>query len=418
MKRGVFILLLIALCIFILGAQAAQASYNNLISQVSLSPKDSLGEQRVGVFLIDYVNDGNEQTREQVEEAIFHSPWSINNFVRDSSYNKTWLTGDVFGWVHLAEEERYCWPDDGTLLDHFLDQGINFRQYGRFVFLIRGTKVGCSWGSSSFGKIPLQTPDGLVNASVSRIRTPTFYFPSDVSRTTNTVLAHELIHSFGITGHANAYECGKVTLTANRSSCTQLSENDPFDIMGRRYWSAQPNACYKEELGWLNATEIKTIRKSGKFLLYPFEDSSSKTKALKIPLRNPIPIATVSGSELFMTAYYLEYRIGQGVDERLLGLAQGLFMAPAPISTQGIMIRGALFTNGQCTTTYLLDMHPESYPNNSSPAANDWIDSFLYVGEKFVDTANGITIIPKRLSADGAMTVSVQFPTTTLLRVG
>src|SRR3989344_2052563 len=254
MKRGVFILLLIALCIFILGAQAAQASYNLLLSPSPIIRTDVISEQRVGVFLIDYVNDGNEQTREQVEEAIFHSPWSINNFVRDSSYNKTWLTGDVFGWVHLAEEERYCWPDDGTLLDHFLDQGINFRQYGRFVFLIRGTKVGCSWGSSSFGKIPLQTPDGLVNASVSRIRTPTLYFPSDVSRTTNTVLAHELIHS--------------------------------FDIMGRRYWSAQPNACYKEELGWLNATEIKTIRKSGKFLLYPFEDSSSKTKALKIPLRN------------------------------------------------------------------------------------------------------------------------------------
>ncbi|MDP3640801.1 MAG: hypothetical protein Q8R53_06425 [Nanoarchaeota archaeon] len=409
MKKRGFISLLAVLSFLLSCTSAGEASHNNILLYPSpLIRTNVLSEQRVGVFLIDYVNDGNEQTREQVQEAIFHSAWSINNFVRDSSYNKTWLTGDIFGWMHLTEEERYCWPDDGTLLIHFQDQEIDFQQYEQFVFLIRGKKTGCPWGSSSFGKAPLRTPDGMVNASVSRVRTPTFYFPSDISRTTNQVLAHELIHAFGVSGHANAYECGAVTLTANRSSCLQLPERDSFDIMGGRYWSSQPNACYKEELGWLNATEIKTVRKSGKYVLYPFESDSSKIKALKIPLRNPLPIATLSGSELFMTAYYLEYRIGQGVDERLLGLANGLYLAPTPISTQGVMVRGALFIDGKCTTTYLLDMHPESYPNNSSPAANDWIDSFLYVGEKFVDTANGITITPTKISGDGIMTLSVK----------
>src|SRR3989344_1451369 len=160
MKRGVFILLLIALCIFILGAQAAQASYNNLISQVSLSPKDSLGEQRVGVFLIDYVNDGNEQTREQIVEAIFRSPWSINNFVQDSSYNKTWLTGDVFGWVHLTEEERYCWPDEGTLLIHFQDQEIDFQQYERFFFSSEGKKRVAPGGLQVLEKFRCRHPMG------------------------------------------------------------------------------------------------------------------------------------------------------------------------------------------------------------------------------------------------------------------
>lgn len=393
------------------GAAAEIASVSSVpVNDATTFSRDTIGEQRVGVFLIDYINDGQEQTTEQIADAIFRSTWSINNFVKESSYNKTWLTGDVFGWVHLPEEERYCWPDDGTLLEHFRNAGVNFSRYSRYVLLIRGKKTGCSFGVSSFGKIPLQTPDGLVNASISRIRSVTFYSPSDISRTTNAVLAHELLHALGIPSHANAYDCGNRTLTANASTCVQVPESDPFDIMGRRYWSSQPNACFKEELGWIAPEEIKTVQKSGTYSLSPLESSSSKIKALKIPLKNPIPLATATGRAINMTAYYVEYRVGQGVDNRLLGLSQGLFLAPQPINTTGVLVRGAFFNEGKCTTTFLLDMHQESFPDENGAASNDWIDSFLYVGEAFRDPHNKITITPIDISPAGEVKLKVKFP--------
>lgn len=412
-KKGYAIILFLVILAAMLayGAVVEIASVSSVpVNDTTTFSRYTIGEQRVGVFLIDYINDGQEQAKEQIADAIFRSTWSINNFVKESSYNKAWLTGDVFGWVHLAEEERYCWPDDGTLLENFQNAGVNFSKYSRYVLLIRGKKTGCAFGVSSFGKIALRTPDGLVNASLSRIRAVTFHSPSDVSRTTNAVLAHELLHAFGIPGHANAYDCGNRTLTANASACVQVPEGDPFDIMGRRYWSSQPNACFKEELGWIAPEEIKTIQKSGTYTLFPLESSSSKTKALKIRLKNPIPLATATGNAINMTAYYVEYRVGQGVDNRLLGLAQGRFLAPQPINTTGVLIRGAFFNERKCTTTYLLDMHPESFPDENGAASNDGIDSFLYVGESFRDPHNKITITPIDISPEGEVKLKIKFP--------
>ena len=111
---------------------------------------------------------------------------------------------------------------------------------------------------------------------------------------------------------------------------------------------------------------------------------------------------------MYMTYYYLEYRIPQGVDNRLTNLDA----YPTINIIQSIMVRGAFIVDNKCGTTYLLDMHPNSIPMIFSdptdvPPLYDFFDSFLNLGESFSDPSNGITITPLEILPDGAMLINI-----------
>lgn len=377
-----------------------------------VAQSEALGEQRTAVILIDYQNDGEEQPPEWYRDALFEGEHSINNFVRECSYGQTWLTGDVFGWYHVTAAPEWLrtppyYPNREEVLA-IADQDVDYADYDRLVFVYRChlDEVGGGWGRSSFGKTDINTPDGTVRASFSEIRAATLIYPgTDVSRTHSMVIAHELMHAFGVPGHANAYLCEGTSIAGDTAKCNQLARGDAFDIMGGRYWASHPNAAHKETLGWLHGEQITTVEESGTYDLHPLEQSTARV--LRIPLRNPVRVSTVNNQEVSISAYYLEYRVASGFDERLTGLANGAYLAPAPVDIEGVMIRGAFFHEGQCTTTYLLDATPGSF-DGAGNAANDFIDCFLKPGMVFYDRVNGLTVEASRVLLDGGFEVRVE----------
>ncbi len=184
-------------------------------------------------------------------------------------------------------------------------------------------------------------------------------------------------------------------MSTDQSLCRQWAQQDLYDIMGFRTYASHHNACYKERLSWFDPSNIRTVSGDGTFILYPYEEVSSRLKAIKIPLQ------TVN-----ISAYYLEYRTGTGFDQGISNLEEGLGAFTDPTNVDGIIIHGGFFgDNGNCSTTYLLDVTPESRPDWPSEVESvglgDTSDSFLLPGMTFVDPNNGLSIHTNRIVGDG-----------------
>ncbi|WP_446637169.1 NEW3 domain-containing protein [Vibrio rotiferianus] len=305
----------------------------------------SFGEQRTLVMLLNFQD--NIQTpwsAEQARELVFGQ---VNDFYKENSDDQVWLTGDVVGYYTLPMNATCdTWTIHTTAEDVALDNGINFDNYARIVYVFPENS-SCGWtGKGTVGGNPSKA---YVNGSLT-LRT----------------VGHELGHNFGL-HHAKDFDCGS-DIIGDR--CASAEYGDALDIMGMSGITGHFNAFSKEFLGWISTDSgnVVSVEADGSYLLAPVETPrSGSAKGLKIRRGTD----EVTGKPLW---YYLEYRQAIGFDSFVEGKS-GI--------TDGVIFH--LATEDDPQSNLMLDMIPNS-------GLRDLDESALLVGQTYTDVQAGITI--------------------------
>jgi len=331
-------------------------------------PPNTFGEQKVLVLLVNFQDLQTQPfSVSQVQSTVFGT---VNNFFKESSYQQTWLNGNVYGWYTLPISSSTC---DTSAIATYAKQaataaGVNLSAYNRHVFAFPSLSTCGFSGASTVGGSPSQS---WINGSMT-LRT----------------VGHELEHGIGLY-HARALECGSEVVGSN---CTVVEYGDIIEILGQSGKTGHSHAHQKERLGWLgygSSPGLTTVQSSGTYWLDPYETLGTNPKALKV-------LKSVNSTTGVSTFYYVEFRRPIGFDS---------FISSNNNLMNGVMVHTGVEPYGR--DNYLLDMTPES---------SSWTDSALVVGRSYNDPNSGVTITPLSVDNSGAA-VNVSFGTQQCVRV-
>ena len=338
----------------------------------------TMGEQKTVVILVNFTdNTAQPKTAAELNNLVFGQ---VSDFFWENSYQKTFVSGDTFGWFTIPASTVQCnWDlvvQEGNRAA--VAAGANLSAYTQFVYLYPNASGCVGGGGGTIG------PNGEKRV-----------FVNGESGFNVWMIAHEMGHGFGL-GHSDALDCDVSPLGNN---CVTFGYGDVADTMAG---AGHFNAFQKERLGWLNATgapPITTVTSSGRYLIDRYETTGTTPKALKI-------LKSTDAATGQKTWYYVEYRQPIGFDSVLAGRGN---------LTSGILVRTGTL-GSYSTVSLLLDMTP----NSASLAGLDFEDGALAIGRSFVDAVSGVTITLAGADANGAtidVSVGGATPTPTCTRV-
>ncbi|MEK7113759.1 MAG: His/Gly/Thr/Pro-type tRNA ligase C-terminal domain-containing protein, partial [Patescibacteria group bacterium] len=211
---------------------------------------DALGEQKILVFLVDFLNSTNPKpfVKREVESMLFKG--KQQDFFKEQSYSRMLLSGTVTPWITLNRnfnDNNWVSLEDKKIRNYIVKNNINLADYERILFIV--DHPSATGGNSYVGKgdvyfegktyILSQSWAGS-SASGRSIQiqetVPFSYFDYTIS--------HELGHAFGVM-HANGYDCG---MSSIEGVCEHLEYENYYDTMGYPEFSLHFNAFYKELL--------------------------------------------------------------------------------------------------------------------------------------------------------------------------
>ncbi len=327
---------------------------------------NTTGEQKTAVILVNFSDVATEpKTKTELHNMVFGQ---VSDFFWENSYQKTFLSGDTFGWFTIPATAAQCNKDlvaeEGNRAA--IAAGADLSAYKHFVYLYPKA-TGCPLAAST-----TVGPNGEKRVFINGVAGFVF-----------GIVAHEMGHGFGLQ-HSDALDCD---LTPLGNTCTTVGYGDAADTMGG---DGHFNAFQKERLGWLGATgmpPITTVSSNGRYAIDRYETTGSAPKALKI-LKSTNPVTGVK------TWYYIEYRQPIGFDALLAGRGN---------LTTGVLVRTATLTGG-LGISQSLDMTP----NSDASLMYELQDAALEVGRSFTDPVSGVTISLAAADANGA-TIDVSF---------
>lgn len=334
----------------------------------ALAATTTSGEQKTAVILVNFQDrQAQPLTRAAAGELVFGQ---VSDFYWEASYQRTFFSGEVFGWFTLPVSSTVC---DVHLIAREADKaataaGADLAAYDRLVYLAPQNSCAATGYNNGSGVTPSRT--WLITDSINM-----------------QVVAHELGHNFGLS-HSQALDCGASVLGG---SCMQYSYGDAADTMGSGV-APHFNAFQKEKLGWLGASgqpSILAVAASGTYQIAPLETAGTAPKALKIP-RGTDPL---TGQ---VNYYYVEYRQPIGFDAVLASVGN---------LAQGVLVHtgGPSRADGLEQQSMLLDMTPDS---DAASVFRDIRDGALVPGSSYVDSVAGVGIKLVSIDAGGA-TVAV-----------
>jgi hypothetical protein len=330
-------------------AASSSTSYG---SQPGVQP-NTIGEQRTLVMMVNFQDaPNNKPWTSSAMQALFTD--QINPFYQEVSYNQTSFKATVFGWQTLATSSSSC---DRTAITNLADQaataaGHNLANYERLVYAFPATS-SCGWGG--LGTVGGKPSRAWLNGSFNK-----------------SAYSHELGHNLGLF-HSHDLDCGSSTLS---SSCTVREYGDLADSMGAG--KGHFNAYQKDRLGWFG-NSILTVSSSGSYRLAPQEFVGTQPLALKA-------LKSTDPSTGAKTWYYLEYRQAIGQDSGL-----SFYDGSGGNLSKGVSIHSAIDLNGNAS--YMLDM---------TPGTTAWYDAALVSGQRFNDSAAGISVTTLSASSSEA----------------
>lgn len=200
-----------------------------------------LGEQRVLVVLVTW---GPEPyVPETVRGVVFDE---TSAFMREASYGKAWLAGDVTPWLHALSVKPECNLRQISRAgrEAAAAAGYTITSYTRFVFVF--PRIDCPFSGLGSGE------EAFLNGALWRM-----------------LVAHELGHTYGLP-HANTWEC-------SAGACSPREYGNPYSVMGNG--DGHYSSFEKSFLGWLpNAARAAT----GTIELFRLESPAAGSQALRL----------------------------------------------------------------------------------------------------------------------------------------
>lgn len=338
------------------GGGGGDGSVDTGFSVWKYNNSNPIGNQKILVIMFNFTNDASEPvSRNQLKSIFFDAPDSIDKYIRETSSDKAAVSVDYAGYYQVPFDNYDCnnydqWSSAAEAIA--FSKGIDINAYPRHIYVF--PNKGNCWASAwaSVGGVPSRS--WMTNIDVAGI------------------YEHEFGHNLGL-GHANSLDCGSSTILYDengiQSACNHHEYGDPTDVMGYGAWdnSFQFNGPHKEDLNWLDPSQIITVKDSGSFSLSSLESNTQTPKLLKIS----IPTSN--------EYYYVSLRSPVGMDANIgSGITKGLSIHMGHRTA-------ALYDFGE--SVKILDNTPESTDNN-----NDMTNSSLSDGQTFSDTYNGISI--------------------------
>lgn len=243
------------------------------------------GAQNILVLLVNLPNGSlpSGVTQSTMQDVFFatNTPGiSLDGFLREASYGKTWATGDVVGPLNLTGTYSSCSDVSGAILTDAIAAaqaaGFNANNYSRVV-LIFPDIFNCGWqGFASVGC-------GYTAGGVSYNWSPSFISAAyAIPRSSGVELAaHEMGHNLGLLHSGTLVPAIASDIIGPLSS--PGTENDLGDYwstmsLSLGLYSAPQNA---ETLGWVSSN-VQTVSTSGTYTVQPLEIGTSGVQALKI----------------------------------------------------------------------------------------------------------------------------------------
>jgi len=265
-----------------------------------------------------YIDDQPVKSSADLSDFLFESPRSLNAYIREASYGKMWLSGEVFGPFEIPvespseENTRACRVFDEVVAA--ADGSIDFSLFDIILIVYPRVKNEngqfvnfCEFQGLSGSRSNYTYDDGVLSHAVMWIN----------GFVNLHILAHELGHLMGL-GHANAWKpdpSKKWPYTyGSRVEC-----GDPYSVMG--YDKApgytgpgQFSASEKDTIGWFEDNNVMSITKAGSYRvrLAPLEQVTDALITVKVKLNK-------------WQCYFLEYRRATGFDAHLENI-DGLFI--------------------------------------------------------------------------------------------
>jgi len=323
--------------------------------------------KRIAVLMFNPRNYGTQWVTESaVRTAVWTGNQSANKYYQEESFGK-WnlqgrlrVDGDVFGWYTVPYDNvGTCVRPEWITAAKTMAAAQGFIQTNYDVLIYVSSATGCpgrAWTS------------GTIVTVVGGFNSPT--------------VEHELGHAFGL-AHASSWNCKDtagafVTMSA---SCVATEYGD-YAVMGKTT-SYHMNNFQKGALGWLTASNTRTVTTNGVYALYPIETATSQAQVLRIPRK-------IDTSGNVTDYYYLESRQNVGFDN---------FGATSPYVT-GVTIRVAPNYTYKGSKTFLLDA--------TTPGTTGFGDAPLGVGRTFTDSTRRVSITLVSVS-NGVAQVRVDF---------
>jgi len=365
-------------------AVPAPTNANLQTSPKTSRPQSVTGQKKVAVILFNFQDNTDEPiTKEETRKKVYDN---ANDYYKEVSFNKLSISGykssngeqDIYGWYTIPINassgcDNYSWADEAKKIATEEDN-FNANNYSNVMYFFPNND-NCQWGGwadvGSLTSNDNQTHESWINGTKS-----------------SYTIAHELGHNFG-TSHAANYTCydeNKNTVSIS-NDCDFSEYGDPFDVMGTGFSSTNSpyhmSSFNKTQTGWLDSQNVQNVEENGTFTLFPIEQKSSNTQAIKIPR------GIHSEQTAFNDYYFLEYRQRYGYD---------VFDQEGDAVVNGISIRLIKsYDPNDAEYSYLIDTTP--FSNNGYDEFND---AALAVGETFKDDIANIEIKTISVSDESA----------------
>jgi len=350
---------------------------------VALATCGATGEQRAAVILASFPSKAllSSVTPELVRTSFFGDGRTLDQFLRESSFGQTWITGDVLG-PYVLDADYFDQPlavRDAAL--RAAAPYADLTQYNRiFVVAPQGQTGMDSGGMALLGCGQISSPQGDWNASSIWMGAESMLGQNEIVDTAS----HELGHGFGLE-HARFADFGNDALGPVGAAAAPWDAlhdyGDSYSNMGRQ--SAQWASPQKALLGWLQpGANITNVTAAGNFTLSPYE-SQGGSQVLRIS-RDPAGAAWL----------WLEYRQPNGTFDSTL---------PPPL------FAGALVHyEDPALTSTKPGVDPATYSNlvNFHPSGTLIGDPVLHAGETWNDPYGNLSLTVNSASAGLNVTVA------------
>jgi hypothetical protein len=359
-------------------------------------------------------------TPRQLGDTFFGDPNGVHAYLNEASGGKVSLAGRVVGWIDLGPQTTPS-SDFRVNVDTYAAMATSYANFADYdvVYINALTDAGdvlqLGWGLQNY----IRTSQGTATVGIDYMINSPFFLAAGGAYAYSAVLpsrswAHELLHTFGISGHDLSLDCGQATYGASCASIVPYG--NPFSAMGESALGNHPSIEMKDALGWLDPGQLPSPAASGTQLLCPTETVDGKPKGLSIPLSPPLVVTVeATGDAVPFDRLFVEYRRALGFDryvDRLGTSYLDAYRSGGPIRTDGVLVSLG-YADRQTQAALLLDMHPGTpfnpdlgivTPGNLGRMS----DAALLVGETFSLPAQGVTLEVKQLTDDGGIAVDVR----------